>query len=1478
MASFECEEFLTDPKVERLRECVLRKDDWMKLAENYDVPYKRSWRKAVIRNAVIQKLVVLKIFDVTALGLCEELEDESDAEIKRLEIIMEEKKILLREKELEQEKMLREKELEQREKERQFQLQMLEKQAQLGLKGNKSVLDNGSAFDVSKCIKLVPSFEESDPAEFFIQFSRIANSLKWPGESWPVLVQSALKGKGRTAYLALDSVQSKDYDVVKETVLKAYQLTSEYYRNKFRNTKKESNVSYIEYAHVTEKLLDRWLESAEVEDFQGLKEQIALEQYCRGVPQEVKIYLLEKEVTTLQRAACLAENYSLIHKSKTNDKPVQPISHVSKKSSDTSVEKNESESQSSVKKSSQHTNSSGSSKIVCYFCKKRGHIASNCWKKQAKATGEQDTHLNFAVSVEAKKSNSPVRRSQASFKPFQTKGWVSLKEDSLAFPIKIMRDTCSSHSVVAKDLVPFVEDCWTGESVVLEGIGGPVTLPLCKLFLKSGFGSQYIVAAVKESLPVEQVALLLGNDIAGENVLPDPVVTFRPSKENLTAELENKVPGIFPSCVVTRSQVCKSTREIDNSLGNENTGTELLGSPCLEDDNDVTSDSKYSSGERSSATTFYSDSFNRDSRAKSDSEHSSATTDYDNSFIRDSRVKSDSSECSRATADYDEYSFGQLFKESDSSVSATSQIAVDKSGVHGSSDVVDLSNTIVTRDMLIKAQHEDSELLTLFSKSVSENELEKERTCYYIKDGVLMRKFRPPDAPTCDTWREVHQIVVPACYRNKVMEIAHDYVGGHLGVRKTTSKVLCYFFWNGIWRDIAKYCKSCEICQRVGKPNKPIKPAPLQPIPVLDEPFTKVIIDCVGPLPQTKAGHKYLLTIMCATSRFPEAIPLKQIKAKNIIPVLTKFFTAYGFPKIIQSDRGSNFTSEVFQEVMSTLGIQQYLATSYHPQSQGALERFHQTLKNLLSKYCMEHEKDWDTGVPFVLYAVRSTVQESLGFSPYQLLFGREIRGPLKLLKESWVSSDNTVDLTEYTCNLKMKLNEVHKLAKSNLSKVQSKMKSNFDKKSESRAFMPGDKVLLFMPSRRLPLQCKYEGPFLVLKKINDVNYIISTPGRLKTKRMVHINLLKAYHSRGKEVSMSVVKETSEVLEAGSENFSNGVKLQNSDVLNHLDDKLSHLSQGHRKQIAELLFEFQDLCGNIPLQSNLLVHDVELEEGARPVRQSPYRLTPQKREALGKEVEFLLENNLAVPSQSQWASPCILVPKGDGTFRMCTDFRKVNQLTISDSYPLPRIDDIIDEIGNATFVTKLDLLRGYYQVRLSPRAQKISAFITPNGLFEYTVMPFGMKNSASTFQRLMNSVISGMKNVQAYLDDLVVYSSTWEEHLSTLCELFRRLRSANLTINLTKSEFVHARVKYLGHFVGGGEVSPLHSKVDAIDKFPIPSSRKEVQRFIGMIGYYRRFCPNFSQVAAPLTDLMSSKKKFQWTDLCQRAFVRLKLL
>ena len=150
-------------------------------------------------------------------------------------------------------------------------------------------------------------------------------------------------------------------------------------------------------------------------------------------------------------------------------------------------------------------------------------------------------------------------------------------------------------------------------------------------------------------------------------------------------------------------------------------------------------------------------------------------------------------------------------------------------------------------------------------------------------------------------------------------------------------------------------------------------------------------MDCVGPLPKTKSGNKYLFTIMCMATRFPEAIPLRNIKAQTIIKGLIKFFTLVGLPKHIQSDQGCNFMSSVFQQVLYQLKITQHRSSAYHPQSQGAIERFHQTLKTMMRSYCLENQKDWDEGIPLLMFAARESIQETLGFSPFELVFGHAV-------------------------------------------------------------------------------------------------------------------------------------------------------------------------------------------------------------------------------------------------------------------------------------------------------------------------------------------------------------------------------------------------------------------------------------------------------------------------------------------------------
>ena len=376
----------------------------------------------------------------------------------------------------------------------------------------------------------------------------------------------------------------------------------------------------------------------------------------------------------------------------------------------------------------------------------------------------------------------------------------------------------------------------------------------------------------------------------------------------------------------------------------------------------------------------------------------------------------------------------------------------------------------------------------------------------------------------------------------------------------------------------------------VGKPNQVIPKAGLQPIPAFDEPFSRIIIDCVGPLPKTKSGNEYLLTIMCASTRFPEAIPLRNIKTKTIVKALVKFFTFVDLPKSVQSDQGSNFMSGIFQQVMHELGIKQYRSSAYHPESQGSLERFHQTLKNMISSYCFDTEKGWDEGIHLLPFAVRESVQDSLGFSPFELVFGHTVRGPLKLFKDKVLSQEDTpLNLLQYVSDFRSRLLTACEAAKSNLKKAQGKLKQNFDKNTKVRSFKSGDKVLALLPIPGRPIQARYFGPYTVEKKASDLNYIITTPDRRKQKQLCHINTFKEYVDRDSSnlapvnVISSVPQKQSEInfeeMNCEEMNFHKTdptcSKLQNSDILKDLDKQLSHLDQTQRNELKILILEYE---------------------------------------------------------------------------------------------------------------------------------------------------------------------------------------------------------------------------------------------------------------------------------------------------------------
>ena len=229
----------------------------------------------------------------------------------------------------------------------------------------------------------------------------------------------------------------------------------------------------------------------------------------------------------------------------------------------------------------------------------------------------------------------------------------------------------------------------------------------------------------------------------------------------------------------------------------------------------------------------------------------------------------------------------------------------------------------------------------------------------------------------------------------------------------------------------------------------------------------------------------------------------------------------------------------------------------------------------------------------------------------------------------------------------------------------------------------------------------------------------------------------------------------------------------------------------------------------------------------------------------------MLEKDVIQPTNSPWASPVVLVWKKDGSMRFSVDYRKVNSITRKDAYPLPRVDDTLDTLAGSQWFSTLDLLSGYWQVEVHPEDPQKTAFCTPDGLFEFEVMPFGLCNAQGTFQRLMDTGLQ-WTNCLVYLDDVIILGRTFDEHLTNLKAVFDRFREAGLKLKPSKCALCQLEVEFLGHIVSAEGVATDPAKTEKVASWPVPKSRCEVQQFLGLANYYRRFVHNFAEIAKPL--------------------------
>ena len=409
-----------------------------------------------------------------------------------------------------------------------------------------------------------------------------------------------------------------------------------------------------------------------------------------------------------------------------------------------------------------------------------------------------------------------------------------------------------------------------------------------------------------------------------------------------------------------------------------------------------------------------------------------------------------------------------------------------------------------------EAQRKDDDLARYYEFVHQTDAQDEVRKWFALQDDTLFRFYRRPEDDVI-----LRQAIVPTAYRAEVLRIGHEgLLAGHLGIKKTTDRIVTHFFWPGIFGDIRRFCQSCDICQRTVNRGT-VKRAPVQNVPIVHLPFDKVAIDLIGPMsPVTNRGHRWILTLVDYATRYPEAVALCRIDTETIAEALLGMFSRVGFPKEILSDNGAQFVSRVMSEVSRLISVKQLFSSPYHPMANGLCEKFNGTLKKMLLRMCNEQPREWDRYIEPLLFAYREVPQESTGLSPFELLYGRAIRGPMTILRELWTKENANEEVTmtyQYVFDLRNRIEQTCNLAHDNLLSAQRRYKRHFDKKALLRVIEVGEKVLVMLPTDHNKLLLRWKGPYSIEDKVGLTDYRIKVGAKL---RLFHVNMLKKYTER----------------------------------------------------------------------------------------------------------------------------------------------------------------------------------------------------------------------------------------------------------------------------------------------------------------------------------------------------------------------------
>ena len=567
------------------------------------------------------------------------------------------------------------------------------------------------------------------------------------------------------------------------------------------------------------------------------------------------------------------------------------------------------------------------------------------------------------------------------------------------------------------------------------------------------------------------------------------------------------------------------------------------------------------------------------------------------------------------------------------------------------------------------------------------------------------------------------QVCLPAEKRREAFDLAHDTC--HLSAKKVYERLRLTFIWPSMRKDTEQWTAQCAICQKKKRITY-LDRTPISPVPRAELPLDHFFIDCLGPLlPQgadqtePKPLYQYALVTIDSYSKYPFVFPLRNLSSQSICDCLISQFSVTGIPSKISCDNASNFRSQLASEFMKRLGCSPIFPQPYHPRAVGLSERMVGTIKQMIGKLAADHPRSWHKYLPFIVWALRETPNSSLGISPNMMVFGRHLRGPLAILKDTWLGEKPWPtglgkSAVQYLIDLKQKLIEAQDWAEARGHRAQQYYASHYNLRSRDKSFEPGDSVLILMPdSTSSKTFSKWQGPGSVLKKTSSHGYLIDLNG---VTHRLHADRLRKFNIRVDEVTVQNPNVCSDIHYANTcaVIYERDQDFGEVEVIGEFPqspekspppsqrinpEKLDHLSPIQRTELLALLDEFSDCFQEYPGLTTVTQHDIHVTSDFRPKRLNAYKVPERIQPEVNRQIDEMLQLGIIKPSHSPMASPLVCVLKGkdgrDGV-RLAINYQYLNRYTIPDEYPVRDISSLVQNVGPAGFISTFDAKSAYW--------------------------------------------------------------------------------------------------------------------------------------------------------------------------------------